>query len=70
MTEFECSLIKRFAAGDRSLRDSAIEIHRKYLKTIGLTTDEMRFMSEIDNPVPDLSLRGQYRAKLLGKGWP
>ena len=66
MTANEKDLIKRFALGDKSLRDAAIAIHRKELQETGKVrgTPEMDFMAEIDNPCPDLMLRAMYRKKL------
>lgn len=63
-----------FAGGDNSLRDQAVELFRQWLSTHGLAilaTSErplwVRFMSEVDNPVPDLALRGSLRSQLLGE---
>jgi hypothetical protein len=63
MKTFEKHIIWKFAAGDRFLRDEAIAIHRKYLND--MTSIEQKFMSEIDNPVPDFLLRAFYRKELL-----
>lgn len=68
MTPADAAVIRAFAAGDKSLRDRAITIHRAWMPKIGARgTPEQDFMAEIDNPCPDLILRSQYRAKLLGK---
>ncbi len=59
-------LIRDFAAGDDSLRYPAISAYRAHLDSLGARgTPEMRFMSEIDNSVPDLRLRGLYRQQVL-----
>ena len=60
------NVIQRFASGDYSLREEAIEIHRKYIPTLGVRgTPEQDFMAEIDHPAPDLRLREFYRNQLL-----
>jgi hypothetical protein len=62
MSEQEKNVIKLFAIGAQPLRQSAINIHRKYLHN--LNTPEQLFMREVDNPCPDLNLRAQYRRLL------
>lgn len=66
MTPEEKALICQFAKGDKSLREKAVKIYRSYLVKTGRCTDEMRFMSEVDSPCPDLSLRSIYRKRLIG----
>ena len=47
-------------------RAAAIEAHRRVIREPGyLKTPEGKFMSEIDNHVPDLMLRSRYRTALL-----
>lgn len=47
-------------------REAAIQAHRRELSRKGyLDTLEGRFMSEIDNLVPDLMLRNRYRQQIL-----
>lgn len=67
MTNTDKAIIRAFAGGDKSLREQAIEIHRREIKQTGAArgTPEMDFMAELDNPCPDLLLRGMYRRKLL-----
>lgn len=67
MTNNEKNIIKRFAAGEKSLRDEAIAIHRRELCATGKVrgTPEMDFMAEVDNPCPDIFLKDLYRRKLL-----
>lgn len=69
MNATEKDLIRRFAAGDRSLRDEAIAIHRREISKTGKArgTPEMDFMAEVDHPCPDYRLRAMYRTKLLEK---
>lgn len=66
MTPEEKDAIRRFASGENSLRATAIEVYRKYLrvKAIREESDEMKFMSEIDNPCPCHILKGVYRKRL------
>ena len=69
MTDAEKNIIVRFASGQKMLRDEALSIHRKYLLIIGVRdTPEQKFMAEIDNPMPDLTLLEQYRSNLLWVG--
>ncbi len=66
MSASDADVIRKFAAGDKTLRDQAVAIHRKWIPTIGVRgTPEQDFMSEVDNPCPDLLLRGQYRKRLV-----
>lgn len=66
MTEGERRIIILFAHGDRTLRDSAIAIHRDSMRKYGLMRNDpiFDFMSEVDNPCPDLNLRARYRAQV------
>jgi hypothetical protein len=66
MTEGEKAVIKAFADGDKTKRDAAIAIHRDNLRIYGLMPRDpfFNFMSEIDNPCPDLSLRAKYRKQV------
>lgn len=78
MTAQESFIIRRFAAGERELRDEAIEAHRTFLKRITAAPFDQRpkcvsewpmsqqFMSEVDNPCPCHVLKAQYRKKLIG----
>lgn len=66
MTDEDRAVVVAFAAGDKSKRDAAIAIHRKWIPVIGCRdTPEQDFMAEVDNPCPDLILRARYRATLL-----
>lgn len=66
MTNDEKAIIFRLADGELGIRDTCIEIYRRCLQTgEDRMTPEMRFMSEIDHPVPDLALRSMARAELL-----
>lgn len=62
----ERQIIRRFATGEVGLRNRAIQISRKYRPT-DLKSPEQLFMQEIDNPVPDLALRANYRKALLSE---
>jgi hypothetical protein len=66
MTEGEKAVIKAFACGDKTKRDEAIAIHRDNLCKYGsMPRDPFEnFMSEIDNPCPDLALRARYREQV------
>lgn len=65
ITEDEKEIIQHFAMGEIHLRKDAIEIHRRNLPDN--QTPEMLFMSEIDNPCPDLILRARYRDEICKK---
>lgn len=68
MSDADKNTIRFFAEGDNSLREEAIKIYRKYMPILGsygCGYPEMDFMSEVDNPVPDWSLRSDYRKRLL-----
>lgn len=66
MTPKEAAIIRRYAAGDKSLKDQALQIHRRYAPILGARgTPEQRFMAEVDTPFPDLTLREKYRRALL-----
>lgn len=69
MLSEEKEIICRFANGEETFRSAAIAIYRKYIPTLGAygTHPEQNFMSEVDNPVPDLALRAMYRKVLLDK---
>ncbi len=66
MSPEDKDIIRRYAAGASELRQEAIAAHRRAIPTDGVRgTPEPDFMAEIDNPVPDVLLRSQYRMKLL-----
>ena len=70
MTPAEKDIIRGFADGQEGLRQTAIDIYDRYLTTTTLghgLHPEMNFMSEVDNPCPDLSLRAHYRKVFLDK---
>ena len=71
MTFNEKLIIRSFACGNKGLRDRAIEIHHKYIPILGARGEslEQTFMSEIDNPCPDLNLREHYRNHLIAAGF-
>lgn len=73
MTDEEKRLIEHFAAADpkstdfQTLKTRAIAAHRRYCTPELFQDswgDHMAFMSEVDTPSPDLSLRAMYRARL------
>jgi hypothetical protein len=47
--------------------EKAIAVHRAYLRTHGVRRGDpyFDFMSEVDNPCPDLLLRSRYREAVL-----
>lgn len=47
----------------------AVAIHRAYLRTHGVRHGDpyFDFMSEVDNPCPDLVLRSRYREAVLAQ---
>ncbi|RWL22513.1 MAG: hypothetical protein EOR63_32260 [Mesorhizobium sp.] len=65
MTDDDLHLIEKFAAGDHSLRESAIGAYRRALSAGIGENMHMLFMAEVDNSVPDLALRASYRQQLL-----
>ncbi len=66
MTEEQRSAIIRYANGERDLRDEAIAAYRDSVRRYGRShLDALQnFMSEVDNPVPDLALRARYRRQV------
>ncbi len=62
MTTDEKRIIRRFADTGAD-REEALRIHRAHLDD--LDSLEQQFMSEVDNPCPDLYLRATLRALLL-----
>ena len=59
-------VVAKFAAGNKSLFDAAVAIHRRYNLTIGPRTGpHQQFMAECDNVSPDLVLRSRYRKIVL-----
>lgn len=60
--------IADFARGHSGARAAAIAAHRASIRIHGLRHGDpyFDFMSEVDNPCPDLSLRARYRAAVLG----
>lgn len=62
----EKRIIWEFAQGDRRRQQQAIEIHRKYIPSLGARgTPEQRYMAEVDHPIPDYGLRERYRCDML-----
>lgn len=66
MTSEDKDLIRCFAAGGDSLRQQAVNIHRRELKeTLRVRdTPEIDFMAEVDNICPDYAFRSMYRKKI------
>jgi hypothetical protein len=67
MTEEQKAIILDFATGNKSRRNEAIVIYRQLIQKYGTNPKDpfFNFMSEVDNPCPDLALRARYRAALL-----
>lgn len=59
--------IRDCARGIAGAKEKAVAIHRRYLRTHGLRHGDpfFDFMSEVDNPCPDLLLRATYRETVL-----
>lgn len=67
MSENDKDVIQRFAAGDETLRQDAIVAYRRNLRIIGPKANlHQRFMGEVDNTSPDLTLRDSLRKQLIG----
>lgn len=68
----EMAVIKRFAEGDRSEKERAIEIYRDFVSRNGGRGNSpfINFMSEVDNAVPDLTLRNIYRKAVCSQELP
>lgn len=73
MDAVERHVIYRLASGDQAAREEAIRIHRNHLTYLRVnhlplprnTDVHFDFMSEVDNPCPDLVLRSMYRKKVI-----
>lgn len=67
MHDYEKRLIEAYALGNNEFRDAAIDAHRRECRATNQArgTPHMDFMSEVDNPCPDLGLRARYRSALL-----
>lgn len=67
MLEHEKRIIEAFALRNHRFREAAIAAHRRECRVTGKArgTPHQDFMAEVDNPVPDLYLRNQYRVTLL-----
>jgi hypothetical protein len=76
MTDEDKRIIERYARAHyanpriEAMRQDAIVAHRRYLGTKWGRDIHMLFMSEVDNPCPDYSLRATYRKQLLEGGKP
>ena len=64
MTNDEKTIVKKFAAGDKQLREAAIAAALRATRAGEPRTVHDEFMSEIDTSMPDLGLRAMFRAKL------
>lgn len=78
MREPTPKVVYDFASGDKNLREKAIEAFHAWLKDKSTAPKDVglyyplwaKFMSEIDNPVPDLAYRASLRCQLLGEELP
>jgi hypothetical protein len=69
ITAKEAKVLRGQPEGTPNLHTEAVEVYRRYVPTLGFRgTPEMCFMSEVDNPCPDLALRASYRKALLAQG--
>jgi hypothetical protein len=67
---FTPKVVYDFANGNTGLREEAVELFHEWLKAHATTIPLWaRFMSEIDNPVPDLAYRANLRCQLLSLGY-
>lgn len=65
-TEAEAREITKYANGDRGCRGAAIVAYRRVLAASGVQNDAYsRFMSEVDNPMPDYYRRHHLRAECI-----
>lgn len=70
--ELTPKVVYDFANGDNSLREEAVYLFREWISTNRKFIKDqyplwVRFMSEVDNPVPDLAYRASLRSQLLLK---
>jgi hypothetical protein len=67
LSDDDKNTIRNFARGYGGFRSDAIAIHRASMRIHGLRHGDpfFDFMSEIDNPCPDLMLRARYRDAVL-----
>jgi hypothetical protein len=67
----EKAVIKRLAEGDQSAREQSIQIYRAFIQEFGRCNNLfINFVSEVDNKVPDLSLRARYREAICAYELP
>lgn len=66
-THTERDAINDLARGMTGTLGQAIQAYRRVLKARGVECRDphFQFMSEVDNPCPDLGLRARYRAAVL-----
>ena len=66
-TDTEIHAIGDLARGMTGTLGQAITAYRRALRIhgVGCKDPYFRFMSEVDNPCPDLGLRARYRAAVL-----
>jgi hypothetical protein len=62
--------IRDCARGIAGSKEKAIAVHRASMRVHGMRSGDpyFDFMSEVDNPCPDLMLRARLRAKILADG--
>lgn len=66
MCDEDHDVIVRFARGESQLRDQALQIFANHISDLGAHgTLAMKYMSEVDNCVPDYRLKSQLREALL-----
>ncbi|AOG03308.1 hypothetical protein [Bosea sp. RAC05] len=66
MSDQDKATIMAFAAGDHSLRDAAIEAHRRNIDIVGARGNlHQKFMAEIDTSSPDVAMRASLRRDLV-----
>ena len=68
MAPEDIEVIHAYAAGEGSLRDQAIAIHRRYIPMLGVRgTVEMEYMAEVDNVCPDYGWCALIKERMLGR---
>lgn len=65
-------VVYAYAKGDKALKERAISYELAYLDGLFFHTENekerpvwVKFMNEVNNPVPDLALRSRYRQETI-----
>jgi len=65
LPEQEKQTVRDFAGGDSSLLEEIRTIYSSHLGKPENRTIEFKFLSEVFNPCPDVTLRARYRDQIL-----